>query len=153
VCFICPNQYTELDDLIHHLELEHKQISSEVLEESTRARQTKKDVGNYMEAAKKETIFECPTCFDIFSSLDKLQQHAIKQHELLLTNEVIEKLNGFNADSPPQCSRCHRYFIAIITTKIENKAQFVCFDCYEKYYGQNALQKVTILFILSSSLE
>jgi len=63
---------------------------------------------------------------------------------MMLTPEAEEKVKELDAEKPPQCDRCHLYFYSIITSKIENKMQFVCIDCYEKYYGTNALEQLMI---------
>jgi len=143
-CFICPMEYNSHMDLFHHLDLNHKGIPTELLENGTKSRETKRSLGDYMDNSKKGTIFECCECFEIFPDSEKLCTHRLKQHNMMLTPEAEKKVKELDAENPPQCNRCKLYFRSIITTKIENKMQFVCLDCYEKYYGTNALAKLMI---------
>lgn len=143
-CFYCDKVYSISEDLLTHINLEHTPISSKALEDSTKARENKKGLGNYMDDSKKGIIVECPECFEIFSKLDRLNKHRKTQHNMLLKTEAVKKLKDFNAEEKPHCERCDLYYISIITTKIERKMQFVCMDCYEKYWGTNALAKLTI---------
>jgi len=144
ICPFCSKEYTLSEDLLHHLNLDHQGISSELLENGAQARKTKKNLPDYMGDTKKGTVFECCECFEMFSDADRLKSHRLKQHNMMLTPEAEKKVKELNAENPPQCNRCHRYFHAIITTKIENETQFVCLDCYEKYYGTNALEQLMI---------
>jgi len=143
-CPICSKGYNLPEDLFHHLNLDHQGIPTELLENGSKSRETKKNFSGYMDDSKKGTIFECCECFEIFPDSEKLSTHRIKQHNMMLTPEAEEKVKELNAENPPQCNRCDLYFRAIITTKIENKMQFVCLDCYEKYYGTNALAQLMI---------
>jgi len=45
---------------------------------------------------------------------------------------------------PPICERCNRKFVGVIFTKINEKVTNVCFNCYENYFGKNALRRLTI---------
>ena len=68
-CILCPNKYEEFEDLIHHLQLEHVGISSKLLDESTKSRETKKQLGDYVNIEKKGVGIECPTCFEKYKDL------------------------------------------------------------------------------------
>ena len=132
---------------MHHLELNHVGIDSDVLDEATAARETKKQLGNYVDDDKKGVGVECPHCFEIFSSLDNLIKHTRKQHNQELDLQCLKKLKELIANypsTPPLCNRCHTRYLGLITTKINKVPQNICFNCYEEYFGTNALTKVTI---------
>ena len=143
-CSFCDKKYNVLEDLFTHIDLEHTPISPKTLEESTKARETKKKLDNFMDDSKKGLILECPECYEPFSSMDRLNKHRKTQHNMLLRPEAEKKMKDFTVEKHPQCERCNLYYPSIITTKIERKMQFVCMDCYEKYWGTNALQRLTI---------
>ena len=44
----------------------------------------------------------------------------------------------------PICEKCNRKFLGLVVTRMNNKVQNVCFNCYEDYYGSNALLRLTI---------
>ncbi len=44
----------------------------------------------------------------------------------------------------PICQRCNQKFLGVIFTRIDNKVQNVCLNCYEEYFGKNALSRLTI---------
>ena len=143
-CSFCDKKYNVPEDLFTHLNLEHTPISSKTLEDSTISRENKKGLGDYMDDSKKGLILECPECYEPFSKLDQLNKHRKTQHNMILRPEAEKKLENFTADKHPQCERCHLYYTSIISTKIEQKMQFVCMDCYEKYWGPNMLQLLII---------
>lgn len=146
-CIFCPNKYDELEDLLHHVKLEHVGMSSELLEESTKSRETKKQLGDYIENTAKGVGFECCHCFEIFSSLDKLEQHGRKSHNVQFNPDFykkLEELKKLERSDPPQCQKCNKKFIGLVITRMNNKVQNICFNCYENYYGANALLRLTI---------
>ena len=122
-------------------------MNAKVLDEATAARETKKQLGNYLDANKKGVGIECPQCFEMFSSVDNLLKHAKKEHDKELDPEFLKKLKDLISNNPnalPICNRCHTRYLGLITTKINKVVQNICFNCYEKYFGTNALTKVTI---------
>ena len=132
---------------MHHLELDHVGIESELLQEATAARETKKQLGNYLDISKKGAGLECPTCFEIFNGIDELSKHGRIEHDREFDPKFLEKIRELveiTDNNPPVCTRCHRKFLGLITTKINNTVQNVCFNCYEKYFGTNALVRITI---------
>ena len=146
-CLICPKLFDNFEDLLHHLELDHSGMNAKVLDEATAARNTKKQLGNYVDINKKGVGVECPHCFELFSSVDNLVKHSKKEHDKELDLEFLKKLKDLisnNPDAPPICNRCHNRYLGLITTKINKEVQNVCFNCYEKYFGTNALTKITI---------
>lgn len=146
-CLICPKLFDNFEDLLHHLELDHSGMNAKVLDEATAARETKKQLGNYLDATKKGVGIECPQCFEIFNGVDNLLAHAKKLHDKELDPEFLKKLKDLisnNPDAPPICNRCDTRYLGLITTKINKVVQNICFNCYEKYFGTNALTKVTI---------
>ncbi len=146
-CLLCPKSYKFLEELMHHLNLEHRSLSPELLEESTKSRETKKQLGNYMDKCSGKSSYECPTCYEMFSSLEKLQEHGHTEHNRELAVDFIEKLKKLGSlddDHPPICEKCNREFLGLITTRIDSKVLSVCFNCYENYYGKNMLLRVTI---------
>lgn len=146
-CLLCPNGYDELDDLMHHVEVHHFGISPDLLEKATNAREIKKQLGDYLQPDKDGAAFECPLCFEMFSDLEKLDEHGKTIHDREFNPEFLKKLESMHKltkDNPPVCEKCHREFYGLVTTRMENKVQNVCFDCYEKYFGANALRRLTI---------
>lgn len=132
---------------MHHLELDHIGIDSELLQQATLARETKKQLGDYINIETKGAGFECSICFEIFDNVDKLNTHGIYAHQKEINPEFIKDLKEMNdsfQDSPPTCKRCNRKFLGLVTTRINKEIQHVCFDCYEKYFGKNALNRITI---------
>ncbi len=146
-CLLCPNGYDEFDDFMHHMEVEHFGISSDLLEKATNAREIKKEMGNYLDSDKEGAAFECPLCFEFFTDLEKLGEHGKIIHNREFHPEFLKKLASMHKltkDNPPICEKCNRKFTGLVTTRMENKVQNVCFDCYEKHFGLNALRRLTI---------
>lgn len=146
-CILCPNLFDNSEDLLHHLELEHMGIDSKTLQHATSARETKKQLGDYLDITKKGVGVECPTCFELFNGIDNLITHGKIAHNKTLDPEFIKKLKEMiqnNPDSPPICNKCNIQYLGLITTKINDIVQNICFNCYEKYFGANALSKITI---------
>jgi len=145
-CMFCDKELANFDDLIHHMLLNHKGITSEMLSNATLARETKKQLGDYLDADGASV--ECNFCFEMFSNLEKLNEHGIKEHGHQLNPEFIEKMkdtiDGAANKEQPICERCNRKFLGVVFTKIDNKVQNVCFNCYEDYFGANALARLTI---------
>ncbi len=147
-CLFCEKNLANFDDLMHHIELDHKGIDSEMLSFATLARETKKQLGNYIDTNQKGSTVECQFCFEMFSSLDMLNEHGKKEHHHELNPEFIDKMrntiNGAKNEEQPICERCNRKFLGVIFTRMDNQIQNVCFNCYEKYFGANALLRLTI---------
>ena len=145
-CMFCDMTLANFDDMLHHLLLNHKGITSEMLSHATLARETKKQLGDYVDADGSSV--ECNFCFEMFSSLEKLNEHGIKEHGHKLNPEFIDKMKstieGAADKEQPICERCNRKFLGVIFTKIDNKVQNVCFNCYGDYFGKNALARLTI---------
>lgn len=146
-CLLCPNQYDVFEDLIHHMKLEHRGISSKLLEESTKSRETKKQLGDYLDKGDERIGFECCHCYEMFSSLEKLSEHGKTAHQVQFEPKFLEKLSEIKKlhnKNPPICEKCNRSFLGLVITKMNNKVQNVCFNCYENYYGKNTLLRLTI---------
>ena len=108
-CLICPKKFEKIEELIHHLKLEHKGISSELLKLATDAHQTKKQLGNYVEADNTGIGFECPHCYEMFSDLERLSDHGKKMHNVQFDPEFLKKLQNMpqpDKDNPPICDKC-----------------------------------------------
>lgn len=146
-CIDCSNTYEDFFDLKHHMEAEHVGISSELLEKATAARQTKKQIGEYDKWKKEGIGCECPLCFEIFADLVKLEEHGKLIHQKQFNPEFLNKLQkmkNLTPQTPPICEKCNRSFSGLVTTRMENKVQNICFDCYENHFGVNALRRLTI---------
>jgi len=119
-----------------------------MLSNATLARNTKKQLGDYVGVNQKGAAIECNFCFEIFSSLERLNEHGKKQHNHELNPEFIDKMKNTIDKSQdkeqPICERCTRKFLGVVFTKIDNKIQNICFNCYEDYFGKNALTRLTI---------
>lgn len=148
-CPICPKKYHLLEELLHHLHLEHKGISPERLEESAKARETKKQLGEYIgkDAKYRGVSFDCPECYEMFSESDKLNEHRKTVHRMQFTEDAKKKLKElpeYDDDTPPQCEKCNKFFYGLVICKMDGKPMKVCFNCYEDHYGVNALRQLTI---------
>lgn len=150
-CFECTKEFEELEELLHHLNLEHQGMSSDTLKEATAAHQTKKQLGDYMGPNdgpnERRMGFECPHCYEMFSNLEKLSDHAKVVHQVQLAPDFLEKLQNMpklDKDNPPICEKCHQKFLGLVTTKMDGIVIQVCFTCYENHYGANALLRLTI---------
>jgi len=147
-CLFCDMKFANFDDIIHHILLNHKGINSEMLSNATLARETKKQLGDYIDINQKGSSVECNFCFEMFSSIQKLNEHGIKEHGHMINPEFIDKMrntiDGAENKEQPICERCNRKFLGVIFTKIDNKVQNVCFNCYGDYFGKNALARLTI---------
>ncbi len=146
-CMACEKSFKVFDDLVHHMKLEHKGICSELLEHGTEARETKKQLGNYIDVNKKGVGMECPECFEIFPDVEKINEHAKREHNRELDPrfiKIMKKTIKDTSESSPICQRCNQKFLGVIFTRIDNKIQNVCLNCYEEYFGKNALTRLTI---------
>lgn len=147
-CLFCEKLLANFEDLMHHIILEHKGMSKTLLQNATLARETKKQLGDYLDATNNKDVgTECPECYELFSNIEKLIEHAKKEHDRVIRPEFVAKMKKMvkNIDeNPPLCEICKRKFIGVVFTKINNKVQNVCFNCYEDYFGANALARVTI---------
>lgn len=146
-CPFCPKKYEVLEEALHHLELDHIGMSSELLAHATKSLQTKKQLGDYVAPDREGTAFECPHCFDFFSDLKKLEEHGKTVHKVQFNLEFLQKLesmNSYDKNHPPVCDNCNKEFLGLITTKIDGTVKNVCFVCYEGHYGANALNRLTI---------
>ena len=131
-CLFCPKLFDTFEDLMHHLELEHVGMDSQVLQDATSARETKKQLGDYLDIKKKGVGLECPACFDMFDGIDKLVKHGEDIHNKELDPKFIETLQKMiqeNPDTPPTCQKCNERYFGLITTKINNAVQNICFNC------------------------
>lgn len=144
----CDKKLANFDDMLHHILLNHKGITSEMLSNATLARETKKQLGNYVDESQEGSSVECNFCFEMFPSIEKLDEHGIKQHGQMINPEFIDKMKNTidkaAEKEQPICERCNRKFLGVIFTKIDYKIQNVCFNCYEDYFGANALARLTI---------
>ena len=146
-CMMCEKSFKVFDDLMHHVQLEHKGIHSDLLENGTQARETKKQLGNYIDVNKKGVGMECPECFEIFPTVEKINEHAKKEHQRELDPRFIAQMQetiNKTSETSPICQRCSRKFLGVIFTRIDDKIQNVCLNCYEEYFGKNALTRLTI---------
>jgi len=148
-CMFCEKNFANFDDILHHVQLEHQAIDSALLEKATMARDIKKQIGDNIDPNNEGIGFECAGCFDQFSSIDKLITHSKKEHDRELKPEFIEKMKKMrdaseNGKVQPICQRCNKTFLAVVFTLIDDKVQNVCFNCYEDYFGTNALARLTI---------
>jgi len=146
-CMICEKSFKVFDDLIHHLELEHKGIDSNLLEYGTEARETKKQLGDYIDETKKGVGMECPECFEMFSSIEKINEHTKKEHNKVIDQKFMTQMKktiNNTSKTSPICQRCNRKFLGVVFTRIDNKILNVCLNCYEEYFGKNALTRLTI---------
>ncbi len=146
-CMMCEKSFKVFDDLIHHLELEHKGIHSDLLKSGTEARETKKHLGNYIDEAKKGVGMECPECFEMFPDVEKINEHTKKEHNKVIDPKFMVQMQKTikNASkTSPICQRCNRKFLGVVFTRIDNQILNVCLNCYEEYFGKNALTRLTI---------
>lgn len=146
-CLFCEKSFAVFDDLMHHIELDHKGMHPQLLQSGTQARQTKKQLGNYVDVNKKGVGLECPECFEIFPNTEKINDHAKLEHNRELDPKFIETMQKTLTESgeePPICQRCNLRFLGLVFTKMDNKIQNVCLNCYENYFGINALTRLTI---------
>jgi len=109
----------------------------------------KKQLGEYIGENAKEggTSLECPQCFEIFSVLDKLEEHRKASHKLQFTDGARKKLKELSTcdeENPPQCERCTRFFYGLVICKMDGDPKSVCLNCYENHFGVNALRRLTI---------
>lgn len=147
-CLWCDKGLANFEDLTHHVLLDHKGITKEQLQSATAARETKKQLGDYLDVTKKDVGMECPECFEMFSKIDQLQKHSIKEHNRVLKPEFLakmkDKIESLDHGESPICELCHKKYVGVVFTKINNKIMNVCFNCYEDYFGANALARLTI---------
>ena len=148
-CMFCEKKFPNFEDILHHIHLEHQAIDSALLEKATTARDIKKQIGDNIDPNNEGIGFECPRCFDQFSGIEKLIDHSKKEHDRELKPEFIEKMKKIrdasdNGKVQPICQRCNKTFLAVVFTLIDNKVKNVCFNCYEDYFGANALARLTI---------
>ena len=147
-CLWCDKKFAVFEDLMHHVLLDHQGIKQEQLQSATAARETKKQLGDYLDVTKKEVGLECPECFEMFSKIDQLQKHSIKEHNRVLRTEFLakmkDKIESLDCGEPPICELCQKKYVGVIFTKINDKITNVCFNCYGDYFGANALARLTI---------
>jgi len=148
-CMFCEKDFANFDDLTHHIHLEHQGIDSTLLEKATIARDIKKQVGADVNPDSEGIGFECSRCFEQFSDIDKFLVHSKKEHDREVKPEFIEKMKKVrdtsdNGKVQPICQRCNKTFLAVIFTLIDNKVLNICFNCYEDYFGANALARLTV---------
>ena len=146
-CLMCEKSFKVFDDLMHHMELEHKGIDSNLLKNGTEARETKKHLGNYIDETKKGVGMECPECFEMFPDVEKINEHTKKEHNKVIDPKFMvqmQKTINNASKTSPICQRCNRKFLGVVFTRINNKILNVCLNCYEEYFGKNALTRLTI---------
>lgn len=147
-CLYCEKELANFEDLMHHVILEHQGIENSLLEQGTKARETKKQLGNYVDVDQKGSSVECNFCFEIFPNIDLLNDHSKKEHNSQLNPEVIDKMRNTigaaKGNEQPLCWKCNRTFLGVVFTKIDNQFRNICFNCYADYYGENALARLTI---------
>ncbi len=146
-CLMCEKSFKVFDDLMHHMELEHKGIDSDLLEYGTEARETKKHLGNYIDETKKGVGMECPECFEMFPDVEKINDHTKKEHNKVIDPKFMVQMQKTinNASKTSQiCQRCNNIFLGVVFTRIDNQILNVCLNCYEEYFGKNALTRLTI---------
>ncbi len=148
-CMFCEKDFANFDDLMHHIHLEHQGIDSILLEKATRARDIKKQLGEDVDPNSEGVGFECTGCFEQFSAIEKLIAHSKKEHDRELKPEFIEKIKKVqnasdNGKVQPICQRCNKTFLGVVFTLIDDKVLNVCFNCYEDYFGANALARLTV---------
>lgn len=146
-CFFCDKEYNKIEEFEHHLNLDHQGMSSETLDNATTARETKKQLGDYVGTEAKGNAFECPLCFEMFTDLEKLKEHGFTQHQKIFEADFLEKLQSmpeFDENTPPVCEICNRKFLGLVISKFDGVVKKVCFNCYGDHYGENALTRLTI---------
>jgi len=143
-CLLCPKLFDYFEELMHHMTQEHVGMDSKSLEHATAARETKKQLGDYIEKESPGIGYECPECFELFSELDRLDAHRKKIHHMQFREDAAKKLKEFDENTSPTCEKCHLKFLGLIIARIDGKAKSVCFNCYEKHYGLNMLQRLLI---------
>lgn len=146
-CLLCDKTYDYFEDLLHHMELEHRPISSKTLDIATKARETLKQIGNPLENSSKLSANVCPDCFEIFPTVELIDQHRKKDHDVCLTSDAKKKLIALNKQvekSPPKCEICNLQYQGLIVCRMKGKTVQSCFNCYEEYYDKNALQRLTL---------
>lgn len=145
-CFLCPKKFENVDEWAHHLSLEHKGLSKEQLSKAVEAHATKQQLGNYIDENAEGASFECPECFDIFPSIEKINEHRKKIHHLQFTDAAEDKLRKIHKqkENNPQCEVCTKLYCGLIVCVINAKTVASCFNCYAEHYGENALMQLTI---------
>jgi len=145
-CLFCDKELTNVEDLMHHVILEHKGIENHLLENATMARETKKQLGDYVDADQKGSSVECNHCYEMFPNIDLLNDHTKKEHHIELNPEFFDKIRNTieSSQDQPICWKCNRTFLGVVFTKIDNQVRNICFNCYANYYGENALARLTI---------
>jgi len=103
-CLFCKKEFANFDDLFHHILLDHKGMEKSLLQNATLARETKKQLGNYIMENEKRVGLECPVCFELFTKIEKLSEHAKKEHhrEILpsFLNKIEKKINNADKELP-----------------------------------------------------
>lgn len=146
-CLLCPKTFQNVDEVKHHLTLEHRGMSQKLLNCGAAALQTKKQLGDYVKADGTGSSFDCPDCFEMFPDTEKLDNHRKKIHNLQLTEEAKQKLKEITdttKDDAPKCEICKNKFLGLIICKMDGKPVGACMNCYENHYGPNALARLTI---------
>jgi len=148
-CTLCEKEFVNMEDLFHHIQLNHKVIDSTLLENATVARDIKKQAGMIVHPDIEGIGFECNFCFQQFSNIEKMIAHGKKEHDREFHPDFLERIKKVtnstnNGKAHPVCHQCKKKFLGIIFARINNKIQEVCFNCYEDYFGANALTRLTI---------
>lgn len=146
-CLLCPKKFQNKDEVKHHLTLEHRGMSNELLSMGTAALQTKKQLGDYIKEDGTGAGYDCPDCFEMFSNVEKLDDHRKINHNLQLTDEAKQKLKEITDTSKneaPKCDVCTKRFLGLIVCKMNGNPTGACMNCYANHYGPNALARLTI---------
>jgi len=99
-CLWCDKKFPVFEDLMHHVMQDHRGIKQQHLENATAARATKKQLGDYLNVTKKDVGMECPVCFEMFSKIDQLQKHSIKEHNRVLKPKKSQRGKNLSKLSP-----------------------------------------------------
>lgn len=147
-CLFCDKKLANFEDLMHHVILDHKGMEKTLLENATLARQTKKQLGDYVNEDQKGSSVECNFCFEMFPNLDLINEHSKKEHNTQLNPEFIDKMRNIiesvKGVDQPICWKCNKKFLGVVFSKIDGQIHNICFNCYADYYGENALTRLTI---------
>lgn len=146
-CRLCPKTFQNVTEVKHHLTLEHRGMSQDQLKQGSDAVQTKKQLSDYINNEITGINLDCPECFEIFPTVDKLEKHRIKNHDMGLTIEAHNKLKKIiesDEKEGHQCEICKNIFLGLIVCMMDGESVVACMNCYESHYGPNALIRLTI---------
>jgi len=144
---MCEKSFKEIAELYHHIDFEHSGIDTATLEMATESRNANKSEFDGIGDEGRGTAFPCPECFELFSSLERIQEHRKYVHKMQLTKDAQKKLKEMPKAGdkiPPQCEKCKLYFMGLVICRMDNITLAACLSCYENHYGVNALRKLTI---------